>query len=169
MKAALAASALLLSALPAHAQGRPQLEAAGAWTRPAAAGMTAAGYLTIVNRGPRADALVGVETPAARKASLHVSSMAGGVMRMAPEARAPIPARGETAFAPGGRHVMFEGLTRPLKPGDSLPATLRFASGARLQVQFAVRTEAPGQGAHGMSGHDMSGQHAPMGHGGHMN
>jgi len=41
-------------------------------------------------------------------------------------------------FAPNGRHLMFIGLKKPLRPGDRVPATLRFASGARLNVAFVV-------------------------------
>jgi copper(I)-binding protein len=83
---------------------------------------------------------------------MHASSMAGGVMRMAPEARVPVPAGGQVSFAPGGRHLMLVGLKRPLKIGDRVPATLTFASGTRLQVDFVVQAQAPAGGAAHMKG-----------------
>jgi copper(I)-binding protein len=61
---------------------------------------------------------------------------------MAPETRIPLPAGGEVRFAPGGRHLMLIGLKRPLHPGDRVPATLHFASGTTLHVDFAVGTGA---------------------------
>jgi copper(I)-binding protein len=142
MKAALAAVALLVAAaLPAAAAERG-LEARRPWSRPAAAGTNGVGYLTLVNHG-KADALVSVESPAAAKVEAHLSKMSGGVMSMAPEPRVEVPAGGQVSFAPGGRHLMLMGLKRALRVGDHVPATLRFASGRTLKVDFTVQTGAP--------------------------
>lgn len=142
MKALLAASALLMAASSAAAQQPAALEVIQPWSRPAAAGQTGAGYLTLMNRG-KADALVGVETPVAAKAEIHTSTSAGGVMRMSREARTPVPAGAHVVFAPGGRHLMFMGLKKPLRVGERVPATLRFASGAVVRTEFVVQTAAP--------------------------
>lgn len=132
----------LVAAMAAQAVAAPPraatLEAVEPWSRPAAAGTTGAGFLTLVNRGRTADALVGARTPAAQRVEMHASSMAGGVMRMTPETRVALPAGGRVTFAPGGRHLMLVGLKTALKPGDHVPATLEFASGARLEVDFKV-------------------------------
>ncbi|KQW71040.1 hypothetical protein ASE17_14935 [Phenylobacterium sp. Root77] len=121
------------------------LEAVSPWSRPAAAGGNGGGFLTIVNRGAAADALVAVETTAARKTEVHRTSTAGGVMKMErQDAGVTIPPGKQVAFAPGGYHVMFLGLTKPTKLGDKLPATLVFKSGARLKVEFQVAAAAPG-------------------------
>jgi copper(I)-binding protein len=135
------AAALVLAASPlaAHAAG---VEAVQPWSRPAAVGGTGVGYVTLVNHG-KADALVGAESPDAASVEMHASSMAGGVMKMAPEARTPIPAGGRVSFAPGGRHLMLIGLKRPLKVGDRVAATLKFASGATLKVGFVVQAQPP--------------------------
>lgn len=126
------------ASLAAPARAGP-IEAAGAWSRPAVAGSTGVGYISLVNRGA-ADALVGASSPLARSVEIHSSRMAGGVMSMRKEASVAVPAQGSAAFAPGGRHLMFIGLTRTLRAGDKLPATLTFASGAKLQVNFTVGT-----------------------------
>ena len=150
MKFALpAAAALLLAAAPLAARAA-DIEAVKPWSRPAAAGGTAVGYLTLVNHGAP-DALVGAESPDAARVEMHASSMAGGVMKMTPETRTPIPAKGRVSFAPGGRHLMLIGLKRPLKVGDKVPATLKFASGASVKVDFAVQAQPP------MGGGDSSG------------
>jgi copper(I)-binding protein len=111
------------------------------WSRPSA-GTTAAGYMVLVNHAVRPDALVKVESPLAARVAAHRSDMADGVMRMAAEPRVAIPAGGQVVFAPGGYHLMFEGLKAPLKAGDRLPATLTFAGGQRMSVSFAVGTGA---------------------------
>jgi copper(I)-binding protein len=63
------------------------------------------------------------------------------------DAGVTIPPGKQVAFAPGGYHVMFLGLTKPTKLGDKLPATLVFKSGARLKVEFQVAAAAPGAAA----------------------
>jgi copper(I)-binding protein len=147
------AVALLLAATPLAAAHAADIEALRAWSRPAATGGTGAGYVTLVNHG-KADALVGVDMPDAQKVEMHASSMAGGIMKMTPEARTPIPAKGQVSFSPGGRHLMLIGLKRPLRLGDKLPATLKFASGAQLKIEFVVQTAAPmGNMAHMSGGH----------------
>lgn len=142
--AAACALALAGSAHAAAYRAGP-LEVADPWSRPAAANGNGGGFLTVTNRGAAADALVAVETPAARKTEIHRSSTAGGVMKMErQDAGVPIPAGKTVTFAPGGYHVMFLGLTKPTKLGDKLPATLVFKSGAKLKVEFQVAAAAPG-------------------------
>ena len=104
--------------------------------------------MTIVNRGAGADTLVAVETAAARKTEVHRSSTAGGVMKMErQDAGVAIPAGKQVAFAPGGYHVMFLGLSKATKLGDKVPATLVFKSGAKLKVEFQVAAGPPGTAA----------------------
>ena len=131
----------LTLAVATAAQAAAPLAVSGAWSRPAVAGTNGVGYLVVTNRG-KADALVKVESPLAARIEMHSSSMAGGVMSMQKEARVPVPAGGQAAFAPGGYPLMLIGLTRTLKSGDKVPATLTFASGAKLQTAFAVGTGA---------------------------
>lgn len=148
MKPLLTAAAFSFTILvPAATAAAPAIQAQQPWSRPAAAGGTGAGYLVLVNEGP-ADALVGVESPIARKVEMHVADMSGGVMRMKAEDRVAVPAGGRVIFAPGGRHLMLIGLKKPLRQGERAPATLRFASGAQLKVEFLVTPTAPAADHH---------------------
>jgi copper(I)-binding protein len=135
------AIALALGA-PAQAAG-PTLAVSGAWSRPAVAGTNGVGYLVLTNTGKTADALVRVESALAARVEMHSSSMAGGVMSMKKLDRLAVPAGGAAAFAPGGNHLMLIGLTRTVKAGDTIPATLTFASGSKLQTALAVGVSAP--------------------------
>jgi copper(I)-binding protein len=136
MKSLVIAFAVL--AAPLAAFGAARVEVLQPWSRPAAAGTNGIGYMVVVNHGGVADVLEKVESPLASRVEMHSSSMSGGVMSMRKEDRVPVPAGGQAVFGPGAYHLMFVGLTRPLKAGDQAPATLSFASGARIKVAFTV-------------------------------
>lgn len=135
------AVSLVALAIATTAQAAPTVQAA--WSRPAAEGMTGVGFMTLANPGRKPDALVAVESAGARQVQIHQSSMSNGVAAMRPVASLPIPAEGRVTFAPGGYHLMFLGLAKAQKVGDRLPATLIFASGARLKVAFVVDLAPP--------------------------
>lgn len=131
--------AALAVAGAAHAQA---IRISDAWIRPPPPGApTAAGYATVTNASRRPDALIGGFTPAAARVEVHQMSMAGGVMRMRPVTGGlPIPPGGTVRLAPGGLHLMLIGPTRPLRPGDKVPVTLRFMRGGAVRTVFTVRT-----------------------------
>jgi len=138
MKPFFAFAALLLAACSTH--DAPEIAVENGWARATVAGQdSAAAYFTIVNRGGGDDRLVAVSVPRARQAMLHGSSMDGGVMRMRHLADGlVIPAGATVELAPNGTHVMLAGLTAPLRPGELLPATLRFAEAGPKEVMFKV-------------------------------
>jgi len=139
MKLALAAVAALSLASAAHAA--PKVEAA--WTRPAAQGQIGAGFMTLKNPDAKADALISVQSPLARTVQIHQSSMAGGMASMKQLTRVELPAGGGVTFAPGGYHLMLIGLAKAVKAGDAVPATLTFASGAKVKVSFVAAMGPP--------------------------
>jgi len=132
----LAAAVALLAPLSAKAAAR--IEVLQPWSRPAVAGTNGIGYMVLANHGRSADTLVKVESPIAARVEMHASAMTGGVMSMKPEARVEVPAGGRVTFGPGAYHLMLIGLKKTLRPGDRAPATLTFASGARLKAAFVV-------------------------------
>jgi hypothetical protein len=115
----------------------------GAWIRPAQAGMNGAGYMTLVNRGRLADRLIGASSPVAAQVSLHRSLEIGGVMTMRPVPVLDVGAGARVSFAPGGLHLMFEGLRRPLLAGQGVPVSLMFARAGRVRATLMVRVAAP--------------------------
>jgi copper(I)-binding protein len=127
----------LAAPFAAHA-ATAALQALQPWSRPAVAGTNGVGYMVLANHGRSADALVRVESPLAERVEMHSSVMTNGVMSMKAESRVTVPAGGRATFGPGAYHLMLIGLKKTLKPGDRAPATLTFASGAKLKVAFAV-------------------------------
>lgn len=116
-----------------------ELSAGNAWVRlPAVAGQPGAAYFT-VQGGAKADTLLSVSSRAALKAELH-ESMKGdhGMMSMAPLKDVAVPAGGKLAFAPGGRHVMLFSIGPAVKPGQTVPLELSFASGRTIELDAKV-------------------------------
>jgi len=128
----LAASASAFAAPPA------KIAALDGWTRPVAQGMTAAGYLTLVNRGPFPDRLIGASSSAAARVSIHQSRQVGAVMTMRAVTSLTVPGRGQVRLAPGGFHLMLEGIRRPLRPGGRIPISLIFAGAGTVRGSLAV-------------------------------
>lgn len=143
---ALAALAALTLSAPAFAGDYRAggIEVRRPWTRPAQAGMNGVGYLTVANVGAKPVKLVGVETPAARSATLHQSSMAGGVSSMRPVTGGLTIAPGaKVDFAPGGYHLMLMGLTKAQALGGKVPLTLVFDGGRKLRIDLSVEAGPP--------------------------
>ncbi len=84
-------------------------------------------------------ALVKASSDVARSVELHTHIHDNGVMRMRPVDKIELK-KGETVtLQPGGLHVMLIGLTRPVKPGDSVAIELLFSDGTRQQISAPVR------------------------------
>ncbi len=158
---ALATAAALAAAAPAalaRSLDAGHLHIENAWIRlPPPGAPTAAGYLTIENRGRTADRLLGGTSPLAASIEPHAMSMTGGIMRMR-EVKEGFEIRpGATlVLAPGGDHLMVVGPKRTLRAGEMVPATLSFAHAGKVRVMFAVEDGAPGPAkGHAMPGMDM--------------
>ncbi len=140
-----AAAALVLTPLQAsaHSHDGSGLRIEHPWVRATPnAAPTAAGYLTVTNTGHTPDRLLGGTTPDAKAIEPHAMSMTGGIMRMR-----LLPAGFEIApgatltLSPMGDHLMLIAPTRRFKPGDRIPATLRFAHAGAVRVEFAVQAD----------------------------
>lgn len=119
----------------------PELDLSDAWARETVAGQTAtAAYGTITNGGGSADTLVAVTAPVPARASLHASRTMNGLASMRPiEGGLEIPAGEKVRLEPGGAHVMIENLAEPLRAGETLQLTFRFARSGSRAVEVPVR------------------------------
>lgn len=144
--ALLALSCASLWAVHGAANAKPDgaLHIMHPWTRPAAVGGAGAGYFTILAPARTGDRLLRVETTAAQAVGIHVSLETNGVMTMDEvKGGVRIDAGGKVDFKPGGLHLMFMGLKKTQKLGDTLPATLVFEKAGRVPVVFKVESGAP--------------------------
>ena len=114
----------------------------GGWIRYVPGAATAGAFLTLENPGPRMVKLIGAESPLAERVSLHITHMHPmgdqTVMQMRPVEYFEIPPNGRLELRPGGRHLMLEGLKRPLEPGEKVPLLLRFSDGSTLRLELPV-------------------------------
>jgi periplasmic copper chaperone A len=142
MRAAILFAAALFGAL--GSAGTAQAAEAGLslsapWFRLVTPSLPAAGYFTLSNLMATPRKLVGAASPACATLMLHQSIDQGGQERMVMVNSVPVPAQGKVSFAPGGYHLMCMSPTTAMRPGQSVPVTLRFADGGTLTARFPVR------------------------------
>ena len=102
-----------------------------------------AGYVTVRNGAAAADRLLGASCACAASVEIHAHRLTNGVARMEPVPGLTVPGRGRARLAPGGRHLMFLGLKRPLKAGATVDVTLRFQRAGAVPVRFRVVAAVP--------------------------
>jgi periplasmic copper chaperone A len=102
--------------------------------------VVAAGYVTIENLTSQEVRLLSAETPVATAVSLHANSTESGMARMRPLSEGLlIPAGQRRSLEPGQKHLMLQGLQRPLQPGEEIPVSLTFEPGGKVDAAFSVR------------------------------
>ena len=156
-KALVLAAALMLMAGPGVAETYKAgaIEIEQPWARATPKGATiGAGYMKITNTGTEPDRLVGGSISFAQRFEVHSMTMEQGVMKMR-------EVKDGLEIKPGGYHVMFVGLKEPLKQGEDLTVTLKFAKAGTVEVKYPV--EAVGAGGPA-AGHGMNMKMDKMGH-----
>lgn len=140
-RAAALLASVLLAATAAHAQPAEPgngVTATQAWSRATPPGaQTAAVYVTL--KAPTQDKLVGITTPEAMKAEVHLMAMNGNVMVMRDiPGGLPLPPGQPVSLQPGGYHIMLTGLTGPLKLGQTFPLHLTFQKSQPIDIVARV-------------------------------
>jgi copper(I)-binding protein len=136
--------AVLLLAVAACGSPARGLYVENGWASPTPGGVdVSAGYLTLVNDTDAADRLLSASSPRAASVDLHQMSMAGAVMQMRPSGPIAIPARGQVMLAPGGTHLMFNGVTQPFALGETIPVQLTFEHAGIVSLELPVSRSAP--------------------------
>ncbi len=147
-----AAMVLIAGAASALDYTKGSLKIDRPWSRATPHGaQVAGGYLVIENKGADADRLVGVTSEIAGRVEIHEMTEQDGIMKMRPLARGlEIKAGAIAKIEPGGFHVMFMDLKRPLKEGEKFKGTLVFEKAGPLEVEFKVEAmgASPGHGRH---------------------
>jgi copper(I)-binding protein len=118
--------------------------------------------MTITNKGPEADRLIGASSPVASQSGVHQMVMDKGVMSMRPVQGGLEIKPGQTVeLKPQSIHLMLMGLKQPLVLGERMKATLEFAKAGKLDLEYVVES----MGAQGPSGAAPAGMdHGAMEH-----
>ena len=116
------------------------LKITAAWARATPKGASiGGGYLTITNTGTAPDRLLGGSSDVSKNLELHEMKTEKGVMKMRPLANGIEIKPGQTVeLKPGGEHIMFVGLNRPLTKGEHIKGTLNFEKAGKVDVDFSV-------------------------------
>jgi copper(I)-binding protein len=111
------------------------------WVRATAPGQkVAGGFMTLT-----ADAdmvLVGGSSPISKHIELHYMRMEGGVMEMREMKEIRLPKDKAVALEPGGLHVMFIGLRKPITEGQKVPLSLIVKSAGGKRKTITLEAEA---------------------------
>jgi len=116
-----------------------QIQVKDAWIRWLPANVPGGGYMTVINTGSAVRVLIGASSPDYGAVGMHQTRLRDGVNEMTPVASIELRPRIPVRFAEGGYHLMLLHPKRPLKPGDRVLITLRFAQGPSVEVPFEVR------------------------------
>ncbi len=117
-----------------------------AWLREGPPGARVlAAYLDISNASEEARYLVGAHSPSFEKTEVHETVIRSGMMNMRLVKRLEVPSFGGVSFKPNGHHIMLIGPDKPLRSGDNVELTLKFANGEEVPVTLVVKR--------GMAGH----------------
>jgi copper(I)-binding protein len=100
----------------------------------------AAGYMTIVNMGDKADKLLNIKVDFA-VAELHLSEINDGIVSMNKVDFIEIPAQIAKSLKPGGYHVMFSKFNIELIDESELIGVLNFELAGEIKVVFEVETQ----------------------------
>lgn len=125
------------------------------WSRATPGGAkVAGGFMTIRNNGKDSDRLVGGTFDASGIVEIHEMKMDGGVMKMrALELGLEIKPGQSVELKPGGYHVMFIDLKRPLKEGESVKGELVFEKAGRIAVEYKIENRGAKSGSDEHGGH----------------
>lgn len=114
-----------------------QVKVTEAWVRGTVEGQHATGaFMTLIS--PVDAALVAVASPAANIVEIHEMAMEGGMMKMRPVDRVPLPAGKMVELKSGGYHLMLMSLKQPLKAGEVVPIRLTLEDAARRRTNVEV-------------------------------
>lgn len=131
---------LAVANLSACAPASGTLTISDAWARPASKGENGAVYFVIQNNTASDDALINASTDIASTTEAHMSMMNDqGVASMQMQEAAMVPAGENTAFKPGGLHIMMVSLKQDLKVGDTFILTLQFEKAAEISLLVEVK------------------------------
>lgn len=104
--------------------------------------LTGTGYLTLRNQNARDDRLIAVSAAIADQVELVSATQTDSGENAGSAIAIPIAAGQEVRLQPGGPHIRFSGLHKPLTEGDWVAVTLRFQHAGETTVEMVVQPTA---------------------------
>ncbi len=128
-------------AAPAQ-QANSLIDIEDAWVRMSKdSGELASAYFTILNKGEEKDFLVGVTSTASERALLQELRIKNFRAQYNSITKLEVGAKARRRLSPDGYQVTLQGLTRPLRIGESISLTLTFERAGRIEVSAKVSNQ----------------------------
>jgi periplasmic copper chaperone A len=111
------------------------------WARATPAGAkVGAGYMVIHNEGKADDRLISATSDISVRTEIHEMKMDQGVMKMN-EVTGGLKVKPDekVSLKPGGYHIMFIDLKKPLKQDDHFKGTLVFEKAGKIDIEYHVQ------------------------------
>ncbi len=109
------------------------------WAKAADTGMSAA-FGMLKNPTDKPIRIIGATSSYANAVQLHEVVAKDGAMVMQQKAGGfVLPANGMLELKPGGNHLMFMGITKPIKPGTMVPIILITADGGLMKTKVMAK------------------------------
>lgn len=102
------------------------------------------GYLTLANKGPTPDRLVGATSPDAASVEIHAIKVVGSDIKMRRlEKGLAIPASTTFTLKPRGYHLLLKEPRAGLVPGMTVAVTLAFEAAGKLEIELPIKDAGP--------------------------
>lgn len=100
-----------------------------------------AGYFKLTNDTKETLTLIGAETSVAKMAEFHDMVNDNGAMSMQHIPELTLKPGESIMFRPGGKHLMFMGLKKPLKEAQMVDVTFVYKSGKKQSLTLPVKRQ----------------------------
>ncbi len=131
---------LLVSLFASMGAFATDVEVKSPWVRGTVPAQTmSAAYMELTSKGGAT--LVGASSLVAEDAEVHEMRLEGGLMKIRAAPRLVLPAGETVTLKPSGQHIMLMGLKQQLKPGDTIPITLKIENSSKKVDTVIVNAE----------------------------
>jgi hypothetical protein len=121
-----------------------------------------AAFMMIMNKTDKDVEIVSAKSNVAKNVELHTHENVKGKMKMYQVEKVDVKANAHVMFQPGGFHVMFLGLSKALKVGDSVDFSLVLSNGEEIKVTAPVKKVMTGMHHGGINKMDHGKSHKDM-------
>lgn len=130
----------LLGGVSAQAQNSSasKIEVVEAWARGSEGKAFTHAYVEVINNADVKDTLLGVSSPWAQRVYIAHYVHNGYDMKLTPVSTLQLRAKRRLKLDPAGHFIRLEDLTQEIRPGMSIPITLRFANGGVVEIEAKV-------------------------------